>query len=296
MDRLKKALLLIVCLMAYQSLYSIAHAGRGTGNFLSDENDLCLFLCTWLPFCLSFFFSTNKKIKKIFYGTCIAVGLCGVVVSFSRGGFLGLILMTIIFWLFSSKKIITLLIFILLSMSLYLFAGNKYWKEMETSTDSQDGTGRERIESWKSGWNMFTHNPLGIGGANFPSRFPEYQTSYFKRSMWGRVAHSLWFTLIPETGIFGIFIYFLLIVYNIKTAFNIRKSTEFLQKEDNIFFKNLSVAFIGSFAGFFGAATFLAVLYYPHFWYLTGILVAASNVKTDEFLSIDLQNNTSKDN
>ena len=45
--------------------------------------------------------------------------------------------------------------------------------------------------------------------------FPEYQGERFKKGMWGRVAHSLWFTLLPETGVLGVVIFLALEVLSL---------------------------------------------------------------------------------
>jgi len=44
------------------------------------------------------------------------------------------------------------------------------------------------------------HNRLGVGGGEFPVRFSEYQTSYFK-DLVGRQAHSFMVYFDPELGI-----------------------------------------------------------------------------------------------
>ena len=128
---------------------------------------------------------------------------------------------------------------------------------------------------------MFLDNPFGVGGNNFQARFPEYQSPEFKKGMWGRVAHSLWFTLIPELGLAGIFIYMSLLYYNLKDIFFLKGIS--IKTDDNPdlrYLHSLSLAFIASIAGFFASATFLSVLYYPHYWYFTGILVATIKIAT----------------
>lgn len=159
---------------------------------------------------------------------------------------------------------------------IYAYAGDAYWERISTAKNTDEGTAAERIESWKSAWNMFLSNPLGVGGNNFMVRFPEYQTEYFKKAMWGRQAHSLWFTLIPDLGIPGITIYLLLLYYNVKDIFYLRNIKNNLP--DSRYFPALSAAFMASIAGYFSSGTFLSVLYYPHYWYLSGIIVAAAKV------------------
>jgi hypothetical protein len=47
---------------------------------------------------------------------------------------------------------------------------------------------------------------------------------------------------------------------------------------DLLYLQYFSRGTIASFAGYFASGTFLSVLYSPHYWYLTGIIVAAVNI------------------
>ena len=40
----------------------------------------------------------------------------------------------------------------------------------------------------------------------------------------------------------------------------------------------LSLAFMASLVGYFSSGTFLSVLYYSHYWYITAILVATVKI------------------
>jgi putative inorganic carbon (hco3(-)) transporter len=278
-SRLKKMMFIIIITMLYVSLYSLYHHGQGSGNYFKDENDLALYINTILPFCYFLFLYEKNWIKKSFYLFGMVVGILGVVNSFSRGGFLGFIAMTAVAWWFSPKKIVSLLIILMAAILIFYFGADLYKKEMATATDTEHGTGRARIESWKAAWAMFLDNPLGVGGNNFQVRFHEYQTEYFKRGMWGRVAHSLWFTLLSELGIAGVFIYFSLIYYNLKDIFhlkNLKEESKANRDVEYLYF--LSFGFLASFAGYFASGTFLSVLYYPHYWYLTAVLAASSQI------------------
>ena len=277
-DRLKKFILLLISIEIYIALYAFTHSGIGPGNYFLDENDLSLYLNMWLPFCYFLFFAYKRKKNKILCLTGLVLGLLSIVVSFSRGGFLGLIAMAIVLWLFSKKKIVTLFAILFFSGIMFLFAGEKYWAEMSTSINAEEGTGKARIESWKSAWAMFLDKPLGVGGGNFMIHFPEYQTDFFKRGMWGRASHSLWFTLIPELGIIGIYIYFTLIFYNLKDIFRLKNIQFDDRDEDKKFLAYTGRAFIASLAGYFVSGSFISVLYYAHYWYLIGLIVATTKI------------------
>ncbi len=278
MKRLRTTIFVCVCIMLYIALYSLSHNGMGSGNYFRDENDLALFINMWLPFCYYLMLDEKDWNKKIVYAAGLIAGLMSLVMSFSRGGLVGLLTMSVVLWIFNPRKILTVLVISLVALLMINFGSQSYWSKMATTTHTGEGTASERILSWKSGWDMFLDNPLGVGGNNFQTRFPEYQGNRFHKGMWGRVAHSIWFTLIPETGIFGILIYFMLLYYNLKDVFFLKHLKAYDTNPDARYLYILSLALLASLAGYFASATFLSVLYYPHYWYMTGIIVAAVNV------------------
>lgn len=275
--RLKKLIIVFVCLMIYVALYGLLHGGKGSGNYFIDENDIALFINMWIPFCYFLFLHEKKMTTKIFFATGAVVGLSAIVVSFSRGGFVGLLCVIFVIWLVSPKKIVSVVLICIIASALYIFSGDAYKQEMSTVTDTKESTANSRLLSWQSGWNMFLDNPLGVGGNNFQYNFQDYQAEGFQRGMWGRAAHSLWFTLIPELGIVGIIIYFTLLFYNVKDILYIKK-IDYTENDDLSYIHSLSIAFMAALAGFFASATFLSVLYYPHYWYLTAIIVATTRL------------------
>lgn len=282
-NRIIGLLQLYVGLMAFVAGFSLLHDGRGPGGSIADENDLCLFIVTFLP--IVFFLlgqAKSKKGKIILFGI-VCLGLISIVATFSRGGFVGLIAMASVYWWFSKRKLILIVGAVFLCGIIFVAGGDVYRKEMATITDTKENTAQSRLLTWKAGWKMFLDNPLGVGGGNFPINFTDYQGDKFKRDMWGRVAHSLWFTLIPETGLVGIYIYFSIIFANLKDLFLMRR----IDVDDeirNTFFHQLAIAFLASFAGFFASATFISVLYYPVFWHLTALVVASIRVASSHQL------------
>ena len=74
-------------------------AGRGTGIF-GNTNDMALYLVSMLPISLAFCLGTRNALLKIVHGACVAIMLFGIVLSYSRGAFLGVL---VIFWLMIAK-------------------------------------------------------------------------------------------------------------------------------------------------------------------------------------------------
>ena len=72
----------------------------------------------------------------------------------------------------SNHKTIALFLFMVFIFAMLLFSPENYWSDMDTifTEGEREGTGKERIESWKAGWNMFLDHPfLGVGPMNFGS-------------------------------------------------------------------------------------------------------------------------------
>lgn len=276
-ERLRTFTKFYIGAMVYVALYALRHGGMGSGNYFSDENDVSLYIDMVIPFCYFLFVIEKKKSTKMFYGAGLVIGLLAVIISFSRGGFVGLCVMFLIVWLVSPRKMISVVAISILGVFVYFYSGDKYHKEMATVTDTKESTAHARLMSWASAWDMFLDHPFGVGGNNFQVLFPEYQGNRFNRGMWGRVAHSLWFTLIPEVGVIGIALYFRLLWYNLKAAFAMKIKKEQLS-EDEKYLNAMSIAFLASLAGFFTAGTFVSVLYYPHYWYVTAMIVATAEI------------------
>lgn len=272
-------LYVLSCVAGYVALYSLFHHGMGSGGWIEDENDVTLFFVLILPFVLFLFGCAESFARKAFVVMIILLILLGIVNSFSRGGFIGFILMCGTLWWFGKNKFWGVILLLIAMLIMFLFGGDQYVAEMSTVTDTTENTASDRLLTWEAGWSMFKDNPMGVGGGNFPIRFPEYQSDQFEKNMWGRAAHSLWFTLFPELGVPGTILYGMLICSNFISVFRLLNSSSATADdvgEITIEKRKLGVAFFASLIGFFGCATFISVLYYPYFWYLT-ILISAAN-------------------
>jgi O-antigen ligase len=153
---------------------------------------------------------TQNAVRKIFWYVSAGVFVVGNVAAFSRGGFVGLLAVTI-YLIYGSKRRISTLFFLgCFSLVVYLFAPSSYWGEMQTITDENvdKGTGKERWDSWKCGWEMFLDHPIiGVGARNFGVWLRDYWPGDRNPDkMWGRVAHSFYFTVLPEMGLLGTYL------------------------------------------------------------------------------------------
>ena len=256
----------------------IIGGGIAGSSFLADENDFSLLMNVMLPFAFCLFLYERRWSWKLVYLGTSLLYVVSIVVSGSRGGFVGLLAVGTVLWITSPRKVLSLLVAVLLGFAVYLAGDKAYWDDMSTIQNTDQGTAKQRFESWDAAWAMFKDNPLGVGPGNFPIRFPEYQPDSMQRNMWGRQAHSVWFTILAELGIPGALLYLSLLKANLRDIWFL-KALKNSEQHRLAFF--LSTAFLASLAGYFASGTFISVLYYPHYWYLSAMIVATRKIAED---------------
>jgi O-antigen ligase len=169
---------------------------------------------------------------------------------------------------------------------------------METiSQGTKESTAGARAYFWKIAVREFKDHPIiGVGPHNFGIWFPDYVKSnddcltYARApaTSWGRVAHSLYFTLLAELGIIGVILFVCLIYSFEKEIFNIKhiwmKFRSFKASNSNLrqaYF--ISLGLNGALIGFLVSALFLSVLYYVWMYFLLALLVGLSNAVQKSF-------------
>ena len=260
---------------------------------LTDENDFSLLMDMLVPFYYFCGLYATKFKTKLFYFSCVGLSLIGIVLSFSRGGFVGLICSLIYCYFYTEKKAIIILGFVIIVLSALVFVPKSYWTEMQTIEEgTQENTAAARIYYWGNAIKIYIHHPiLGVGPKNSGVWIPTYDKSARGQRDWGRALHSVYFTLLSETGTIGTLIFILMIYYGEKSRKSIRKSSKTvmerldLSNSDNRALLNCnrdllmySHALTGALIGFLTAGIFLSVLYYAWFWLITMYTVMLYNI------------------
>jgi probable O-glycosylation ligase (exosortase A-associated) len=268
------------------AIWIITHGGKGPGGFLIDENDACAMMNTALPFSLYFGLKDKNRRIRLLSAVSIPIFLTAIVMTSSRGGFIGFVAVGALVLFLSKRRWRN----IFLAATFAFIAGNVvlailpdgYVREMQSIENTQDGTANLRLLHWTTGIEVFKENPIfGVGPNNYPWTSFEYfhLSPYFvegSRNRAGRQAHSLYFTLIPELGLLGIFVFLSFITLFYKNLFKIR--TKFKNDSENSDYFGLANALIVGMSGFLISGVFISVLYYPIMWHLLAMAVVLINV------------------
>lgn len=224
------------------------------------------------------------------YLSMLGVFVLSSIATFSRGGFIGLLVVGIFCWFYSPAKVRSMALMMCVVILILTFAPQEYWDRMNTITDektSEVGTAGQRMFTWGIGWEMFLANPVaGIGQGNFPWTIGEYLggRTWQTKSLAGRQAHSLYFTLLPELGLLGVILFGGMVYFNYRdvrfTQHHIIRFRSNNQKTIQGGLTNLDKvpwfgnALLGALVGYLITSMFISTLYYPTFWILSGLIVA----------------------
>lgn len=289
--KMQKLILVWLGVHALLAVNGMLHGGRGVGGWLGDENDFAMEMNVAVPFAFFMYQGTKGKGSRLLYLVLLGIFVLSSIATASRGGFLGLLAVGSFCWFYSPRKIMSLVLLIGVLLLVLVAAPQEYWDRMQTITDDstmESGTAGQRMFTWGIGWEMFLANPVfGVGQGNFPWTIGEYLggRTWQTKSLAGRQAHSLYFTLLPELGLLGLAIFTGMVLSNwqnvrycnrvgLRSTRNQNGASADADLEKAAWFGN---AILGALVAYLVTSTFISTLYYPTFWILTGLAVALKN-------------------
>ena len=293
--RMHKVILMWLAVHTVLAINGLLHGGRGVGGWLGDENDFGMEMNVAIPVAFFMYQAAQTQRAKLSYMLLLGLFVMSVVATSSRGAFLGLLAVGVYCWFYSPRKILSLIVGLCLVGLVLIAAPQEYWDRINSITDDstmETGTAGQRMFTWGIGWEMFLANPVfGVGQGNFPWTIGEYLDgrTWQTKSLAGRQAHSLYFTLMPELGLVGIIIFGTMIVLNYRDTRvrqfvpselpAMRPRCENEQVTDPEFERAalFGNAILGGILGYLITSAFISTLYYPTFWILMGLAVALRN-------------------
>ena len=226
----------------------------------------------------------NLPLRPLYIITIVGLAVINLILTLSRGGFLGLFVVLLLSCcllfksLLSLKKltIIALLGIIAITASYGFLKITGEDKNIETfttqATSVSEGVGvEERFSAYKKAFRLIKIHPIiGNGIGNFG---PEVnKSSYHQPEKGWAIVNNEFLELWVEVGILGLLSFLLLVVIIIaRTIKALRTSQDFYLKTILL---GLLIAFLGILAQY---QTF-SILYILHIWFLVGLLVAVQNL------------------
>jgi O-antigen ligase len=255
-------------------------------------NTYAQFLIVLVPLALDRLWNERNLWWRILAGWSLAVCLLTIIFTFSRGGFLALIVVLAIMFIRRPPKPMAILLTVLVAGLIIQYLPENYTQRLLTISELvsgnedniQDQSFRGRLSENLAGWQMFTDHPfLGVGLNNFKNHYQEYSRNIgLDPRREERSPHSLYLEILSQQGLLGLAWHIALvwvIFYGLKRA---RDDFMVAGMPD---YASMTVALgIGIFSLFI-TGIFLHSPYPRYFWLLYGIALAIPYVAQKELKS-----------
>jgi O-antigen ligase len=250
-------------------------AGRGTGIF-GNTNDMALHLVTILPISVALMIGSKGAMRKLLYGACAAVMISAIVLSYSRGAFIGmLIVFLFIAWKLGSRRRLEIIFAVLgLAGIIILLAPDKYGSRLLSifipSLDAEGSADSRRGELFRSIYIALRHPLLGIGMGNYQ---PEM-------SYKGLVTHNSYTQVGAEMGMSALVCYVMFIVAPLKKLGQIARETFEMRRNSHFYY--LALGLQASLIAYLISSFFLSVAYVWYVYYLVAYAVCLRRLYESE--------------
>lgn len=242
-------------------------SGRGSGIF-GNTNDMALHVVTVFPIVVACLFGSKGVGRKIFYGACSALLLGGIVLSYSRGAFLSLIVVTMFVAMKMGQRHRLGIVMAALTLggAALLLAPSQYGGRLlsifDSSLDPGGSSDARRGELFRSLYVALRHPLLGIGMGNYQSEM----------SYKGLVTHNSYTQVAAEMGATALVIYTLFIVTPLRKLGQVARET--FETRGSSEFYYLAVGLQASLLAYMVASFFLSVASDWYIYYLVGFAVS----------------------
>ena len=293
--RMKMLLLLVLGVSIYLSISAINDyragvfgfgemetrriAGRIKGLF-ENSNDLALHLVTMAPIAVALGISSRNPLKKLAYFGVTGLMVAAVTVTFSRGGFIGLVAATFVLVRRLGKKnrVMTIGALVFAVILFVGFAPGAFSGRISTIFNfgaDVTGSASQRTEVLKrSFWVMLRYPVFGVGIGNFRHKSPRNLETHNSYTQVG-----------AELGIAAMVVYILFLVHPIRRMRLIEKQSD--PKGDQRWYYYLSIGLQASLVGFMFSSFFGAVAYQWYVYYLVGYAVCLHRLHIMKFPPAD---------
>jgi len=253
--------------------------GAYSGALFSDPNDMAMGFIMLLPFIYYDFFRGSSILRKAVLLVLIGIFLWGIVLTQSRGGFIGLAVMLFVLWLRSKRKVLLAVLGIIILIFGWQVAPQSFKDRMMTiqTASNEDAAAISRLDAWKAGASMMTQRVFGVGAGNFGEGFVLYRPlDAVDVSGMRRVAHNMFMQVGGEMGFAGFVVFIILICCSLislgKSRKNIYRDGRTIKKDKREIALLIDATFL-SLVGYCASGMFLSQAYNFVLYYLFGFSV-----------------------
>lgn len=203
-----------------------SHRITGKAGIIQDRNDLAVAINMCIPLIVYLRHMTKHVLVKKGLLILIVLNIFAIIGTYSRGGFIGLVLLGAAFWWISDRKLIFGLLAAIAIPLFFAYAPGE-WKERQDTVSTaatQDGSFIGRLWAWKISTMIAMDYPLTGGGfhavkdrllwnryAPFTPGFGMVATPPIPPDLRPKAAHNVYMQVLGDHGFVGLFIYLMIL-------------------------------------------------------------------------------------
>lgn len=240
--------------------------GVQMGGMYGNPNDMSIHLITMVPIAFAFMLASRSKLMKLVYLAMIVVMVCGNMVTYSRGGFLGLIAgSAVLAWKLGRRNrfLVSAAALVVGALITFLAPNNFGLRVLSIFIPGLDeaGSSDQRRELLERSIVVSLRNPWGVGIGNFPI--------FGVRNL---VSHNAYTQVSSELGILGLAAYLIFIISPFRKLGAIERTL--FKREEFDWFYYLSIGLQASIISYMVSSFFASVAYNWFIYYLIAYAVA----------------------
>lgn len=245
-------------------------AGAIKGLF-ENSNDLALHLVTIIPITIVLGLVKKNPLMRIVYWGIGFLMVAAVVITFSRGGFLALIAMTVVLsWKFGRRNktatlatvVLGLIFFVALAPGAY---GGRLATIFDSASDITGSSSQRTVVLKRSIWVALRYPLFGVGLGNFHHKSEQELGT-----------HNAYTQVASEVGIPAMICYIIFLVHPLRKLRMIER--ELFERNETSRFYYLSIGLQASLVSYMVASFFAAVAYQWYIYYLVAYAIALRRI------------------
>jgi len=242
------------------------YAGYRPGYVVGDPNYFTVNALLFMPVALLLLQQKQPRWQRLFCLSCLTLSVAAVLLSASRGGFLGLIASCLYFLLRSRHRVRNLAMvcvaLAVLSLPVQISPVQRLLHPSQSDQDAQ----QIRLALWDGGLKMVAAHPIfGVGLDNYPSEISKYvdPAKVPKYETVRRVAHNSYMEIAAELGVPSLFIFLGIIVGSLVSLERVQRAA---LKTHDVFLGRVALGLQGGILGASVALFFVSGEYQKMFW------------------------------
>lgn len=266
-------------IMALRGVYQYFISGypfiNGPGGTIEDNNHFGLALVMAVPFAYYLIFIEKAWWKQLL-AVIFALGMViAIMATFSRGAFLGLMLVFVGIFLRARKKVGLLLIGIIFGLGALAAMPADYYDEISSIKNyEEDASSMYRLYAWRAGWEMIKEHPYtGIGLKHFEYLTAQYMKRFLPDGEKNMAAHNSYLHLAAEAGVPALVFFLALLGFSM---WELKRIREIAPRRSPLIYFSYMIEL--SFWGYIASGFFLSMEDFELVYLLMAMVVALKGI------------------